>query len=45
MADMSAQDPEKCLICHEDMPDEIPGDRLRRPMASIVERHRAGRAL
>ena len=29
VADMSAQDPEKCVICHQELPDEIP----RRPVA------------
>lgn len=38
IADMSAQDPEKCLICHQDLPDEIPGDRLRVPHGLIIER-------
>lgn len=38
IADMSAQDPEKCVICHEDMPDEFPNDRLRLPHGEIIER-------
>ena len=37
MADMSAGEPEKCLICHEDLPDEIPGDRLKVPHGALVE--------
>ncbi|MFC2029496.1 hypothetical protein ACFLWA_02065 [Chloroflexota bacterium] len=42
VADMSAEEPEKCLICHEDLPDEIPGDRLRVPHGIIVERIESG---
>jgi hypothetical protein len=38
VADMSAEDPEKCVICHEDMPSEFPNDRLRLPHGTIVER-------
>ena len=38
VADMSTQDPEKCVICHQDLPNEIPGDRLRVPHGLIVER-------
>ncbi|MGD8793500.1 MAG: cytochrome c3 family protein, partial [Anaerolineae bacterium] len=34
---MSAQDPEKCLICHQDIPDEIPNDRLRMPHGIVIE--------
>jgi hypothetical protein len=36
--DISAQDPEKCVICHEGLPDEIPGDRLRVPHGVIIDR-------
>ena len=42
VADMSAQDPEKCVICHEQLPDEIPGDRLRVPHSEILRRIEAG---
>jgi hypothetical protein len=42
VSDMSAQDPEKCLICHQDLPDEIPGDRLRVPHGVIIERIEQG---
>lgn len=38
VADMSAEDPEKCVICHQDLPDEIPGDRLRVPHGVVIER-------
>ena len=38
IADMSAADPEKCIICHEDMPDEFPNDRLRLPHGTLIER-------
>lgn len=38
VADMSAQDPEKCVICHQDLPSEIPGDRLRVPHGIVIER-------
>jgi hypothetical protein len=37
VADMTAQGPETCLICHQDMPNEIPGDRLRVPHGVIIE--------
>lgn len=37
MADMSAQEPEKCLICHQGLPSEIPGDRLRVPHGLILD--------
>jgi hypothetical protein len=37
VADMTAQEPETCLICHQDMPSEIPGDRLRVPHGLLVE--------
>jgi hypothetical protein len=37
VADMTAQQPEMCLICHDDMPSEIPGDRLRVPHGLLVE--------
>jgi hypothetical protein len=37
IADMSAQDPEKCIICHMDIPDEIPNDRLRMPHGLVIE--------
>lgn len=42
VADMSAQEPEKCLICHHDLPGEIPGDRLRVPHGTIVARIEVG---
>lgn len=42
MADMSAQEPEKCLVCHQDIPNEIPGDRLRVPHGVIIERVEQG---
>jgi len=42
IADMSAQDPEKCLICHQDMPNEFPNDRLRLPHGEITRRIEAG---
>jgi hypothetical protein len=42
VSDMSAEEPEKCMICHDDLPDEIPGDRLRIPHGVIVERIEAG---
>ena len=42
VADMSVQDPGKCLICHQDLPDEIPNDRLRVPHGVIVERVEQG---
>jgi hypothetical protein len=38
VADMSAEDPEKCLICHQDLPNEIPNDRLRVPHGIIIDR-------
>jgi hypothetical protein len=37
VADMTAQDPEKCVICHEDLPNEIPGDQLRVPHGTIMD--------
>ncbi len=37
VVDMTAQRPETCLICHQDMPTEIPGDRLRVPHGLIIE--------
>jgi hypothetical protein len=40
--DMSAEDPEKCLICHADLPDEMPGDRLRVPHGVITSRIEQG---
>ncbi len=40
--DMTAQDPEKCIICHSDLPDEIPGDRLRVPHGIIINRIEQG---
>jgi hypothetical protein len=42
VADMSVQDPEKCVICHQDLPDEIPNDRLRVPHGVIIDRIEAG---
>jgi hypothetical protein len=42
VADMSAQDPEKCIICHKDLPDEIPSDRLRVPHGIILSRIEEG---
>lgn len=42
VSDMSAEEPEKCMICHEGLPDEIPGDRLRIPHGVIIERIEAG---
>lgn len=42
VADMTAQDPEKCIICHQDLPDEIPGDRLRVPHGVIIDRIEQG---
>ena len=39
---MSAEDPEKCVICHEDLPDEIPGDRLKVPHGEVIRRIQAG---
>jgi hypothetical protein len=38
IADMSADDPKQCLICHPDLPEEIPGDRLKTPHRVIVDR-------
>jgi hypothetical protein len=38
VADMSARDPEKCIICHDEMPDEMLHDRLRVPHAVVVDR-------
>jgi hypothetical protein len=40
--DMSVQNPEKCVICHQDLPDEIPGDRLRVPHGVIIDRIEQG---
>ncbi len=34
--DMSAEDPQECVICHQDLPDEIPTDRLRVPHGDVV---------
>lgn len=42
IADMSAQDPGKCVICHQDMPEEFPHDRLRLPHGEIVRRIQEG---
>jgi hypothetical protein len=42
ITDMSAQDPEKCLICHQEIPSEIPGDRLRVPHGLIIDAVEAG---
>jgi hypothetical protein len=42
VADMTAQDPEKCVTCHEDLPDEIPGDQLKVPHGVIVEHIQTG---
>ena len=42
VADMSAQDPEKCVICHQELPDEIPGHRLRVPHSEILARIEEG---
>ncbi|MGD2206118.1 MAG: hypothetical protein PVH17_05005 [Anaerolineae bacterium] len=42
VADMSAQDPEKCIICHQDLPNEFPNDRLRLPHGEIIRRIQAG---
>jgi len=42
VADMSAEDPGKCIICHQDLPDEIPNDRLRVPHGTIIDRIEAG---
>jgi len=42
MADMTAQEPEQCLICHEDIPSVIPGDRMRVPHDTIIERIQQG---
>jgi hypothetical protein len=39
---MSAQDPEKCVICHQDLPNEFPNDRLRLPHGEIIRRIQAG---
>jgi hypothetical protein len=38
VADMSVDDPETCVICHEDMPNEFPYDRLSLPHGTLVER-------
>ncbi len=37
IADMSVEAPSQCLICHRDLPDEIPGDRLRTPHKMVVD--------
>jgi hypothetical protein len=42
IADMTVQDPEKCLICHQSLPDEIPHDRLRVPHGTIIDRIQQG---
>ena len=42
IADLSADDPMQCLICHHDLPDEIPGDRLRLPHGRLLERVESG---
>ncbi len=42
ISDMSAQDPGTCIICHEDLPDEIPNDRLRVPHGEIIRRAEEG---
>jgi hypothetical protein len=42
IADLSAEEPEKCVICHTDLPDEIPGDRLRVPHGIVSDRIEAG---
>ena len=42
IADMSAQDPEKCIICHQDLPNEIPTDRLRVPHGEVIRRIQEG---
>jgi len=42
VADMSAEDPEKCIICHQDLPSEIPADRLQVPHGEIIRRIQAG---
>jgi hypothetical protein len=42
IADMSAQDPEKCIICHQDLPNEFPNDRLRLPHGEIIRRIEEG---
>jgi hypothetical protein len=34
---MSAQDPEKCVICHQDLPDQFPDDQLQVPHGRIIE--------
>jgi hypothetical protein len=40
--DMSVKDPEKCVICHQGIPSEIPGDRLRVPHGLVIDRVEAG---
>ena len=35
--DMTAENPQTCLICHEDLPDEMPHDRLRVPHGQIID--------
>jgi hypothetical protein len=42
VADMSAQDPKKCVICHNELPDEFPNDRLRLPHGEIIRRIQSG---
>jgi hypothetical protein len=34
---MSAEHPEECVICHEGLPDQIAGDRLRVPHGRIID--------
>jgi hypothetical protein len=36
VADQCTDDPKQCLICHEGLPDVIPGDRLRTPHEMIT---------
>lgn len=40
--DMSAEDPMTCVICHQDLPDQIPEDRLEVPHGMIVDRISSG---
>jgi hypothetical protein len=42
IADMSNQDPENCVICHQDLPNEFPQDQLRLPHGEIIRRVEAG---
>jgi hypothetical protein len=37
VADMTVEDPGQCLICHRDLPSEIPSDRLRVPHGKIIQ--------